>query len=160
LLNQRARRDLDAIGDLPIQTANGRSVPLREVATIVRIAGPTQIDRRDQQRLVTVGANLDEGVALGSVTPLVTEALRTVQVPPGYSIQTGGNAERQSSAFRELLTALGASILLAYLLMAVLYDSLVYPLVILFALPVAVGGAIGGLWVFHYSLSIFALIGM
>jgi multidrug efflux pump subunit AcrB len=57
----------------------------------------------------------------------------------------------QAHSFGQLATALGASIMLAYLLMAVLYNSLIHPLVILFAVPAAVGGAIAGLLIFGYS---------
>ena len=124
------------------------------------MAGPTQIDRRDQRRLVTVGANLEPGLVLGNVTPLVDAAVARVELPPGYTVAPGGNTEQQSTAFGQLFAALGVSILLAYVLMALLYESLVYPLVILFALPVAVGGAVGGLWAFGYSFSVLAMIGM
>src|SRR5204863_227443 len=63
-------------------------------------------------------------------------------------------------SFGQLFAALGASIVLAYLLMAVLYDSFASPIVILFSLPVAVGGAIGALWIFGYTFNIFAMIGL
>ena len=69
-------------------------------------------------------------------------------MPAGYSASLGGNSQPQAESFGQLATALGASVLLAYLLMAVLYNSLIHPLVILFALPAAVGGAIVGLLVF------------
>ena len=139
ILADPARLDVDAVGDLPLQTPGGQTVRLRQVATIAQVAGPTQIDRRDQRRLVTVGANLEPGLVLGNVTPLVDAAVARVELPPGYTVAPGGNTEQQSTAFGQLFAALGVSILLAYVLMALLYESLVYPLVILFALQ---GGAI------------------
>ena len=160
ILNPAARLNAAAVGDLPIQAPGGQTVRLREVADIGQVAGPTQIERRNQRRTVTVGANLAEGVLVGSVTPSVNAAVAQFPFPPGYAVEQGGAASQQTTAFVQLGTALVASILLAYLLMAILYNSLVHPLVILFALPVAVGGAIGGLWVFHYSFSLFAMIGM
>ena len=160
ILADSARLDVEAVGDLPLQTPGGQTVRLRQVATIAQVVGPTQIDRRNQERVVTVGANLEPGLVLGNVTPLVDAAVARLQLPPGYTLAPGGTTEQQSTAFGQLFAALGVSILLAYLLMALLYESLVYPLVILCALPVAVGGAVGGLWVFGYSFSVLAMIGM
>jgi HAE1 family hydrophobic/amphiphilic exporter-1 len=159
-LASAARTDISQIGDLPIQTAGGQTVPLRSVATISESQGPTQITRRDRQRIVTVGADLDTGVTLGQVNPAVQRAMRQLQLPDGYTATLGGNGQQQAQSFGQLATALGASVMLAYLLMAVLYNSLIHPLVILFALPAAAGGAIVGLLVFGYSFSVFAMIGM
>jgi HAE1 family hydrophobic/amphiphilic exporter-1 len=83
-----------------------------------------------------------------------------VTLPPGCTLEAGGGFEQQTEAFGQLFAALGASVLLTYLLMAILYNSFVDPLVILFSLPVAVGGAVAGLVVFGYSFNIFALIGL
>jgi HAE1 family hydrophobic/amphiphilic exporter-1 len=159
-LTSNARTDVTQVGDLPVQTASGQTVPLRSVASISQTQGPTEIDRRNRQRIVTVGADLDTGVTLGQVNPAVQRAINDLQLPAGYTASLGGNSQAQSDSFGQLATALGASVLLAYLLMAVLYNSLIHPLVILFALPAAVGGAIVGLWVFGYSFSVFAMIGM
>jgi HAE1 family hydrophobic/amphiphilic exporter-1 len=159
-LNTAARGNVNQVGNLPIQTASGQTVPLRAVSTITQAQGPTEIDRRNRQRVVTVSADLDTGVTLGQVNPAVQRAIRDLNLPDGYSASLGGNSQQQAQSFGQLATALGASVLLAYLLMAVLYNSLIHPLVILFALPAAAGGAIVGLLVFGYSFSVFAMIGM
>src|SRR5581483_3134378 len=78
----------------------------------------------------------------------------------GYSVTMGGDSEQTNKSFGQMLMALGASVLLAYLLMAVLYNSLLHPLVILFSLPAAIGGAMVGLWAFGYTFSVFSMIGM
>jgi HAE1 family hydrophobic/amphiphilic exporter-1 len=108
---------------------------------------------------VTLGGSPEPGLSLGEIAPRVQAAIAAVPVPAGYSVRLGGEAEEQAESFGQLFAALGASILLAYILMAVLYDSFLYPFVILFALPVSVGGAIGALWIFGYSFNIFAMIG-
>lgn len=159
-LTGAARTDIAQVGDLPIQTASGQTVPLRSMATISQTAGPTQISRRDRQRVVTVSGDLDQGVTLGQVSPAVQRAISGLQLPEGYTASLGGNSQQQAESFGQLATALGASVMLAYLLMAILYNSLIHPLVILFALPAAAGGAIVGLLVFGYSFSVFAMIGM
>ena len=83
-----------------------------------------------------------------------------LQLPPGYRVSIGGVSQQQQKSFGQLFTALGASVMLAYLLMAVLYNSLATPLVILFSLPVAIGGAMFGLFVFGYHFSVFSMIGL
>jgi HAE1 family hydrophobic/amphiphilic exporter-1 len=159
-LNSTARTNVDQVGDLPIQTSSGQVVPLRSVSNISLTQGPTQIQRRNRQRVITVSADLDTGVTLGQVNSAVQRAMRDLQLPAGYTASIGGNGQSQAQSFGQLATALGASVLLAYLLMSILYNSLIHPLVILFALPAAVGGAIVGLLIFGYSFSVFAMIGM
>jgi hydrophobic/amphiphilic exporter-1 (mainly G- bacteria), HAE1 family len=156
----QARSDISSVGSLPIQTASGQTVPLSSVANVVQRSGPTQIDRRDRQRVVTVGADLDTGVTLGQASPGLQRAVNALQLPPGYTATLGGSSEQQNQSFGQLFAALGASVLLAYLLMAILYNSLVHPFVILFSLPMAIGGAIFGLLIFGYTFSVFAMIGM
>jgi HAE1 family hydrophobic/amphiphilic exporter-1 len=155
-----ARDDISRVGDLPIQTSSGQTVPLSALSTISLTNGPTQIDRYDRQRVVTVSADLDTGVTLGQVNPAVQRAANQLALPAGYSTSLGGNSQQQSQSFGQLFAALGVSVLLAYLLMAVLYNSLIHPLVILFSLPAAVGGAIVGLLVFGYTFSVFAMMGL
>jgi len=158
--NQGSRSDIARVGDLPIPTQSGGTVALRQVADIKEIAGPTQIDHFDRKRVVSVGADLDTGVSLGEVTPVLTKIAADPKLPNGYTVEIAGDGARQSESFGQLFTALGASVLLAYLLMAVLYNSLVHPLTILFSLPVAIGGAMFGLFAFGYVFSVFSMIGL
>lgn len=99
---------------------------------------------------------------MSEVLPGVNAAITRLssEAPPGYTVEIAGGGEDQAEAFGDLFTALGASILLAYLLMAVLYNSFTDPLVILFSLPVAVAGAMFGLLVFGYTFSVFSMIGL
>jgi HAE1 family hydrophobic/amphiphilic exporter-1 len=159
VLDEAARGRVATVADLPLQ-AGGMTVKLGQVATIEEVAGPARIDRRDRGRVITLGANLEPDVALGTVAPRVAQVVQSVALPTGYTAALGGQAEQQNSGFGQLGLALGIGILLAYLLMVVLYNSFIYPFVILFALPVAVGGAVGALWIFGYSFSIFAMIGL
>ncbi|HEY3110397.1 MAG TPA: efflux RND transporter permease subunit [Chloroflexota bacterium] len=159
-LDERTRTEVGSIADLPVPTANGGQVRLGQIAKVEQVKSPSQIDRRGRQRLATLGASIEPGYSLGEVLPRAQAAIASVPLPPGYSAALGGDAEEQQRSFGQLFAALGASIVLAYLLMAILYDSFVAPIVILFSLPVAVGGAIGALWVFGYTFNIFAMIGL
>ncbi|HLG51064.1 MAG TPA: efflux RND transporter permease subunit, partial [Chloroflexota bacterium] len=83
-----------------------------------------------------------------------------LSLPPGVTITMGGNTQAQSETFSQLFQALGLSILLMYMLMVALYESLLYPFVIMLSLPLAVVGAIGGLWLTGNTLNMISLIGM
>jgi hydrophobic/amphiphilic exporter-1 (mainly G- bacteria), HAE1 family len=159
LLKDTSRTDAAQLGDLPVQSQTGQLVLLRQVATISEAVGPAQIERFERERVVSIGADL-RGATLGEVLPRVQAAMDAMVVPPGYDISLGGEGQDQNEAFTQLFLALGAGVLLAYLLMAVLYNSLTDPLVILFSLPVSVAGAMLGLWVFQYTFNVFSMIGL
>ena len=101
------------------------------------MAGPTSIDRRNRQRLVNVNANLVGNTPLNDVTVPVQRAIAQMQaqglVPAGYTLQMGGQAEDQAKAFGNIFLALGLSILLEYMLLAALYESMILPLRLSFA---------------------------
>jgi hydrophobic/amphiphilic exporter-1 (mainly G- bacteria), HAE1 family len=159
LLPQSARTDVSNLADLPLQGSNG-PVRLSQVATISNVTTAAQITRRDRHRQVTVAANLGDGVVQSQVTPAVDRAVKQLALPPGYTTSQGGSAQQQAQSFGQLGAALGISIMLAYLLMAILYNSLIHPFVILFGLPLAFGGAIIATFLFHYTINVFSMIGM
>ena len=159
LLASDVRNQISGLAALPLQGANG-SVKLAQVASITNVTTPSQINRRDRHRQVTVAANLGDGVVLSQVTPAVQQAVNQLVLPPGYSVVQGGSAQQQAQSFGQLGAALLISVLLAYLLMAILYNSLVHPLVILFGLPLAFSGAVVATFLFHYTLNVFSMIGM
>jgi HAE1 family hydrophobic/amphiphilic exporter-1 len=160
LLSDAARNNIAALGSVPLQTTSGAVVPLSQVATIAQVPTPSQIDRRDRQRVVTVSADIATGYVQSEVDPLVQNLAHSVVLPAGYTVSFGGNAQSQSQAFSDLFSALGISVLLAYLLMAILYNSLLEPLIILFGLPVAFGGALISSALFRYTFNLFSLIGV
>jgi hydrophobic/amphiphilic exporter-1 (mainly G- bacteria), HAE1 family len=160
LLAQGPRTDLAALADLPLQGTNGTVVRLSQIASISSVTTAAQISRRDRHRQVTVAANLADGVVQSKVAPAVQQAVNQLVLPPGYTTSQGGAAQQQAQSFGQLGAALGISIMLAYLLMAVLYNSLIHPFVILFGLPLAFGGAIIATFLFHYTINVFSMIGM
>jgi HAE1 family hydrophobic/amphiphilic exporter-1 len=145
---------------VPLQTNSGQVVPLNQVATIAQVPTPNEIDRRNRQRVVTVGADIATGYVQSQVDPAVQAMTKQLVLPTGYTVAFGGQAQSQNQAFGDLFSALGISVLLAYLLMAILYNSLLEPLIILFGLPVAFGGALISSALFRYTFNLFSLIGV
>jgi HAE1 family hydrophobic/amphiphilic exporter-1 len=117
------------------------------------------VDRRDRQRQVIVTAQLD-GRLLGDVTTDIQGGIDKIAVPAGYRISQGGAAQDQADSFGQIFQALGLSVLLMYMLMVALFESLLFPLIVMMSLPLAVSGAFGLLALTGNSLSMMSMIGM
>ncbi|MDQ2731866.1 MAG: efflux RND transporter permease subunit, partial [Armatimonadota bacterium] len=161
-------RDLDRastsqIGNLIVGSrgASGHFEPvyLNDVANIVMGSGPTQLDRLDRQRVVHVSAYLAPDKALGNMQGVINKAIGSVPLG-NIQLVWGGQAERMKTEGGYLLGSLVLSIILVYLLMAALFDSLLYPLVIQFSVPMALIGAIIALVITGKTMSIIAMIGV
>ncbi len=150
---------IQAVQDIPLLTPAGAQISLGQVADVKQTVGPTQITRRDRQRIITIGADVS-GRSLGDVSQDLQSQLDALQLRPGTTIRLGGDTQQQVETFGQLFQALGLSILLMYMLMVALYESLLYPFIIMLSLPLAVVGAIGGLWVTHNTLNMISLIGL
>src|SRR4029079_3138389 len=136
-----------------------RMLTLQQVATLEREQKPTTINRVDRQRVATLGAE-PFGVPLGTATEDATAAMKAVQLPSGSRWELAGTGEEQQSSFTALIFGLGASIVLMYLVLTVLYESWLQPVLILTALPLASVGAFLGLLVFGQTLSVPSFIGI
>jgi hydrophobic/amphiphilic exporter-1 (mainly G- bacteria), HAE1 family len=159
ILNPAERQRVDQVGQIPIVTPKGQTIQLGQIASVSTATGPTQVNRRDRQRSVYVTADLNGRVA-GDVAKDIQTGLDTIAVPSGYTVTQGGDAQSQNETFGQILTALGLSVLLMYMLMVALFESLVFPLMIMFSLPLAVVGAFGLLALTGNTLNMLSMIGM
>ncbi len=151
--------ELASIPDIPLSTPQGTEIRLSQVARLVPVEGPAEIEREDRVRQIVLGANLADR-PLGEITTEIRHAVNSLTLPSGYTIVMAGDTELQEEAFGDLLKALGISILLIFMLMVALYDSLIYPLVIMGSMPVASVGAIGALAITHNTLNMFSMVGL
>jgi HAE1 family hydrophobic/amphiphilic exporter-1 len=140
-LQDAEKRDLREILNLPVSNAAGEPVVLRNVVDVRPRSGPILIERRDQERIISVSANIS-GRDMGSILADIREGLQNIPVPRDFSIVFGGDYEEQQKSFRELLLGFVLSILLIYMVMASLFESLRDPLIVIFAVPVAAIGVI------------------
>jgi HAE1 family hydrophobic/amphiphilic exporter-1 len=159
ILNPAERARVEQVGEIPVVTPKGATIRLGQIAQVTSVTGPTQITRRDRQRSVYVTAALN-GRAAGDVSTDIQRGLDQMSVPSGYKVSQGGVAQSQQESFGQIFAALGLSVLLMYMLMVALFESLVYPLMIMFSLPLAVVGAFGLLAATHNTLNMMSLIGM
>ncbi|TVQ54214.1 MAG: efflux RND transporter permease subunit [Phycisphaerales bacterium] len=136
----------------------GEAIALRNVIEFVPAMGPVQIDRKNQQRTTTVSANI-AGRDLISIVADVREALAAVPVPRNYEVVIAGDYEEQQEAFSELMMAFLLAIVLVYMVMACLYESLRDPLIVMFSVPLALIGVVVMLLLTETPFSVPAFIG-
>lgn len=157
-LQDAQKLSLDEILDLTVETPGGDTVALRNVVSIDEGRGPLLIDRKDQQRLVTVTANI-AGRDLGSVAADVEQRLDRIPRPMGYDLVLSGAFEEQEKASQELLLSLLLALALVYMVLACQYESLRDPLVVMLSVPVAATGVLLTLWLTRSTLNVQSYIG-
>ncbi len=140
-LSEQDRRDLTELLDLTVINSRGLPVVLRNVVQSIPREGPVQIERKDQERIITISANFT-GRDMGSVIADIRNQPRSVPVPKDFAILFGGDYEEQQKAFKELLLGIILAILLVYFVMAGQFESFRDPFIVLFSIPMAVIGVV------------------
>jgi HAE1 family hydrophobic/amphiphilic exporter-1 len=151
-------RSIDEILDLTVRTPDGEQVALRNLVTTERGRGPVLVERKDQQRLISVNANI-AGRDLGSVAADIREHLNTIARPVGYDLLIAGNYEEQEKAFHELMISLLLALLLVYMVLASQYESLRAPVVVMLSVPLASVGVVLTLFLTDTTLNLQSAIG-
>ncbi|MBC8210410.1 MAG: efflux RND transporter permease subunit [Gammaproteobacteria bacterium] len=158
-LDSEFRKDQQAIADLRLQSPTGAWVRLGDVAAISIESGPPQVRRDDVQRRVVIQANV-QGRDMGSVVADIRQAMREqVDLPPGYSVDIGGQYENQQRAQQRLMIVVPLSIGLIALLLYFATHSVGQALLILVNLPLAMIGGIFALYLTGQYLSVPSSIG-
>jgi heavy metal efflux system protein len=158
-LPEHYRTDLDAMGNLVLQSAGGERVRLNQVAALSVAPGPEIVSREGGQRRIVVQANV-RGRDLGSFVAAAQQAMnRGLKLPQGYDIEWGGQFENQQRATRRLLVVLPLSVLVVLGLLVATFRSVWQGLLILLNVPFALVGGIGALWLRGLNLNVSASIG-
>lgn len=159
------RQNIDDVRNLIFITDAGQQVKLSQFADIREGSGPSLLERQDKSTSVSVKAQ-SIGRPTGTIVAEFREKLNQLEKdgklrrPLGVSYTWGGDEENQSEGFGTLGIALLASILLVYFIMVALYDSFVYPFVVMFSIPLSVIGALLALGLSNNSLGIFTILGL
>jgi HAE1 family hydrophobic/amphiphilic exporter-1 len=157
-LKDAEQRSLSDILDLTLTSADGEPVVLKNIVKVNPRIGPVTIERKDQERIVLVEANI-LGRDMGSIVAEVQEKLRSVPIPRDFSVGVAGDYEEQQKAFRELALGLILALILVYMVMACQYESLKDPLVVMFSVPLAVIGVVLMLLITHTTFNVQSYIG-
>lgn len=156
----RDQQDETGLSKIYLRSNTGRLVPLAGIASITRTVGPLTVAHQGQLPAVTIGFNTAPGVALGDATRMIGEMERELGLPPTIVSGYAGTAQIFQQALAGQGMLLLAAILVVYVVLGVLYESLIHPLTILSGLPAATVGALATLWLFDLDLSVIAIIGV
>lgn len=158
-LTEAAREDLSVLQTLQVPTSAGGSVPLSAVADITFGGGPATVSRQDRSRVASITAELD-GIATGAAGQAVQKLPSVKNLPNGVRQVPAGDAEFIQEMLVGFAVAFLSGILLMYAVLVLLFKSFAYPVTIMAALPLAVGGAIIALVISSTNFSMSALIGV
>jgi hydrophobe/amphiphile efflux-1 (HAE1) family protein len=144
-----------------IPNSNFNMIPLSRVAKGENSFGYSQINRQNKNRFIAITANLDTGGSLGDISQEIEVLLKNELKPPmGVAYSFVGQAEDFKDLMANMVLAMGLGIIFIYLVLASLYESFITPITILLALPLAISGAMGALFITNKTIDIFSLIGI
>ena len=158
-LDPRFQRDVNALRSLYVQSNSGQMVPVQAVADITVSVGPVSVNHYGQLPSVVLSFNLVPGVSIGDAVSHVQE-IAAETLPSGVSATFAGSAKAFEEAFRTLPLLLLVTILVIYMVLAILYEHYGHPITILTALPFAGFGALLMLLLFGMELNVFSFVGI
>lgn len=155
------------IGNLPVVARDGSILPVDALATVALVAGPTEIRHKERQKTVTLEVRPAAGIpleaALETLQAQVISPLKQNGLPPGVSLGLSGTADKLTETWDEMVINLILAVAIVYLVMAVLFESFWYPLIIMVAVPVAAAGGVAGLTILNFyipqSLDMLTMLG-
>ncbi|MEH1770096.1 efflux RND transporter permease subunit [Nostoc sp.] len=159
-LNKEAIQRPSQLEQLPLFTENNQLIRLSDVANIQEGQAPGEVQRINQRQAFIVAGNLTEGASLSEAIAEVNEVLQDVDLPDGVSI-VPSSAQETNQQLQDALKTLGAlATFLIFVVMAVQYNSLIDPLVIMFTVPLALAGGIFGLYITQTSIGATVIVGV
>lgn len=158
-LREKDRNSFDKLGKIQIQSPLGMSVPLESVATFSKGKGPSEIKRVNQERVVSVYANIYNRPSK-DVYADVNEMINRLKVPKNYVVKLTGETEEMRASFDSLRNAIIAAFILVYMVMAALFESLWQPFIIMFTIPLSLIGVAWALFITRTSVSAYVLMGV
>ncbi|MGE5479622.1 MAG: efflux RND transporter permease subunit [Chloroflexota bacterium] len=159
VLDRFDRTNIDQVGNLAFTNMRGEVVRLKQFASFYQATGPTKLERENRAPALTVNAMVF-GKTSGAVAGQIRENLAGVKLPTGVRWEFTGEQKNMAESFSSMGWALLAGILFVYMIMVALYNSYLYPFVVLFSIPVAMIGAFLALALTMKSMSIYSILGV
>ncbi len=158
-LPRELRRDLPQALDSPVEILDGQAVPLRSYLEITQERPVRELTRRNQRRMVTISADLQNG-SLDDAWQEAMKAAAQMDLPSGVTIVQSGERAEMTQSFKDLGWAMLLAVLLVYMILAAQFESFIDPLLIAVVLPIGLAGSILAIAVTGGSINILSLIGM
>ncbi len=153
-----ANRSTSGLGDILIATPTGM-IPLRLVATIAELEGPSQIQREALRRRIVVMANAGPGAEIGRIVEGIRGVLAATPLPTGYTAALEGTFQAQEAAARTILVLALISLALIFLILHQRYSSVILALIVMGNIPLALVGSVAALWLAGLPLSVASMVG-
>ena len=157
-LANKFRKNINALKELQVRSSSGALVSLDGLITIKEIKTLASINRYDRERKVMVTANLD-GASLDSVVKQIDTLIKPI-LPRGYSYRYTGDIENMQDTAQAFGGAVLLAVILIYLILASLYESLIEPIIIMIAMPLSITGVLMALYFSGNNFSLFVMIGI
>lgn len=159
-LRENDRKSLSDLSRVFITSPTGKQVPLSNLVTINKAAGPVKIDRKNQVRIITVSSQIF-GRPSGTISQELKQKIdKNIVVPQNFSVEVTGSFKEQRDAFLNLALAFLLAIALIYIVLASQFESLIDPFIIMFSVPLGIIGVIWGLFLTGHTISAVSLIGV
>jgi HAE1 family hydrophobic/amphiphilic exporter-1 len=154
------RSDPAGIGELGIVSRYGQRVRLDQISSIANGSGPTEIARKDRSRVITLLSNLDGTRPLGDVTKDIDKSIQKLGLPSDIRVYFGGDVENMQDMLSDMAMAVCFAVLFVYMIMVSLFESYLYPFIIMFSIPVALVGGLSALAITGENIGFLSLIGI
>ena len=159
-LSEQDRNNLDQLKHLRVPSGNGGTVMLSTVADISFGSGSAGLERFDRERRIAVEADLALGQTIGTALAEVNELPILQNLPEGVRMPNYGDAEYMDEMFTQFGWAMVFGVLMVMMVLVLLFKDFLQPLTILTALPLSIGGAVVGLWLYGAALDMSSVIGI
>ncbi len=157
-LKDAQKRQLDELLSLTIINADGNPISVKNLVKVEHGSGPVVIERKNQERVINISAELT-GRDMGAVIGEIREKIASITIPREFSVTFAGDYEEQQKSFRELVVIFILALILVYMVMASLYESLRDPFVVMFSVPLAAIGVVLMLFLTGTTFNVQSFIG-
>ncbi len=158
-LNEESIQSPSQLERLPLFESNNRQVRLSDVAQIIKSQAPGEIQRINQRQVFIIAGNLSEGASLSQALAQVNEVLANFDFPPGVTVLPSSTSKSNQEVQNSVKLLGGLAAFLVFVVMAVQYNSLVDPLVIMLTIPLALAGGILGLYITNTAIGATVIVG-
>lgn len=159
VMDEKEIRSAADLENIYVYTAKGAKIPLVAVAEVVKTVGPLQIDRKNQDRVIKVTANV-KGITVGDATENLKKKLENFDLPAGYNMHFGGGSQMLADNMKQMLVILLFALFLGYAVMVLYFESFLKPLIIIIRIPLSLAGISFALYITNTPVSVTALIGI
>ncbi len=159
IINEQEINSSTDLANIYISNNKGTKIPLQAIATVEKATGPVQIDRKNQDRVIKVTANVS-GKSVGEATNELKSILKSYNLPRGYTMNYGGQSQMLAENMSQMAYILLFALFLGYAVMVLYFESFIKPLIIIIRIPLSLAGISFALYITDTPVSVTALIGI